>query len=134
MMVEQQQAAGANDAEQDQLIVARVFHGIVIATPQRDSLWDRVKIHQVHDKLVKYLAAKQPPALILDLEKVEIVSSEALSILLRIRDHAVARNLQLRLCNLQHAVREVMRITELAKLFEIYDTLPQAYRGLLPED
>jgi hypothetical protein len=101
MMVDQQQATGAKDVEQDQLIVARMFHGIVIATPQRDSLWDRVKIHQVHDKLVKYLAAKQPPALILDLEKVEIVSSEALSILLRIRDHAVARNLQLRLCNLQ---------------------------------
>ena len=134
MMTESQQPPGAKDDQHDQILVARLFHGIVIVTPERDALWDRVKIHQFHDKLVKYLAAKQPPAVILDLEKVEILSSEALNILLRIRDHAVARDLQLRLCNLRHAVREVMRITELARLFEIYETLPQAYRGLLPED
>ncbi|TVS14381.1 MAG: anti-sigma factor antagonist [Planctomycetaceae bacterium] len=133
-MADQQQASDSQNPETEQLIVARMFHGIVIATPEREALWDRVKIHQVHDKLVKLLAAKQPPALILDLGKVEKASSEALSILLRIRDHAVARNLQLRLCNLQYAVREVMRITELTRLFDIYETLPEAYRGLLQED
>ena len=133
-MADQQQASDSQNPETEQLIVARMFHGIVIATPEREALWDRMKIHQVHDKLVKLLAAKQPPALILDLEKVEKASSEALSILLRIRDHAVARNLQLRLCNLQFAVREVMRITELTRLFDIYETLPQAYRGLFKED
>lgn len=133
-MVEQQSSQGSKEPDHDQVVVARLFHGIVIATLARDAFWDRVKIHQVHDKLVKYLAAKQPPALILDLEKVERVSSEALGILLKIRDHAVARDLHLRLCNLQEAVREVMKITDLSKLFEIYDTLPQAYRGLLPED
>ncbi len=133
-MADQQQASDSQNPETEQLIVARMFHGIVIATPEREALWDRVKIHQVHDKLVKLLAAKQPPALILDLEKVEKASSEALSILLRIRDHAVGRNLQLRLCNLQYAVREVMRITELTRLFDVYETLPEAYRGLLQED
>lgn len=133
-MADQQQATDSQNPETEQLMVARMFHGIVIATPEREALWDRVKIHQVHDKLVKLLAAKQPPALILDLEKVEKASSEALSILLRIRDHAVARNLQLRLCNLQFAVREVLRITELTRLFDIYETLPQAYRGLFQED
>jgi anti-anti-sigma factor len=133
-MADQQQASDSQNPETEPLIVARMFHGIVIATPEREALWDRMKIHLVHDKLVKLLAAKQPPALILDLEKVEKASSEALSILLRIRDHAVARNLQLRLCNLQFAVREVMRITELTRLFDIYETLPEAYRGLFKED
>jgi anti-anti-sigma factor len=133
-MTDQQPTQGSRDPERDQIIVARLFHGIVIATPARDALWDRVKIHQVHDKLVNYLAAKKPPAVILDLEKVEKVSSEALGILMKIRDHAVARDLQLRLCNLQEAVREVMKITNFSGLFQIYDTLPQAYRGLLPED
>lgn len=133
-MADQQQASDSQNPETEQLIVARMFHGIVIATPEREALWDRVKIHQVHDKLVKLIAAKQPPALILDLEKVDKASSEALSILLRIRDHTVARDLQLRLCNLQYAVREVLRITELTRLFDIYETLPQAYRGLLQED
>jgi anti-anti-sigma factor len=117
-----------------ELIVARMFHDFVIATPQRGSLWDRLQIHQVLDKLTKFLDAKQPPALILDLEHVEKISSEAIGALLKIRDHAVGHDCQLRLCNLSPAVREVLRITELTRLFDIYEDLPKAYRGLLPEE
>ncbi len=118
---------------EEKIIVARMFEGIVIATPERDALWDRVKIHQLRDKLVKYLDVKKPPALILDFEKVDKISSEAISVLIKIRDHTKAQGLHLRLCNLQAPVREVLNITELTRLFEIYDSLPQAYRGLMPE-
>ncbi|MCH5374234.1 MAG: STAS domain-containing protein [Planctomycetes bacterium] len=119
--------------EGDKIVVARLYHGIVIATPERDAFWDRVKIHQVRDKLVRYLDAKKPPALIMDLEKVDKISSEAIGVLLKLRDHTEAQDLQLRLCNLQAPVREVLDITELTPLFQIYESLPQAYRGLLPE-
>lgn len=116
------------------LVVARMFHDVVIATPQRGSLWDRVQIHQVLHLLTKFLDDKQPPALILDLEKIEKISSEAIGALLKIRDHAVGHDCQLRLCNLSEPVHEVLRITELTRLFEIYEDLPKAYRGLVPEE
>jgi anti-anti-sigma factor len=122
----------AEDAKQE-LIVARMFHNVVIATPARNSLWDRMQIHQVLDKLVNFLDAKKPPALIVDLERVEKLSSEAIGALLKIRDHAVGQDCQLRLCNLQPPVHEVLKITELTQLFDIYDDLPDAYRGLVPD-
>jgi len=115
-------------------IVARKFHDVIIATPAKESLRDRVKIHEIQDKLTKYVDVKKPPALIVDLEKTESVSSEAIGTLMKIRDHSVANGTQFRLCNLQPAVREVLKITALTDLFDIYDALPDAYQGLVPEE
>ncbi len=115
-------------------IVARKFHDVIIATPAKESLRDRVKIHEIQGKLTKYVDVKKPPALIVDLEQTESVSSEAIGALMKIRDHAVANGTEFRLCNLQTAVREVLDITALTDLFDIYDSLPDAYRGLVPED
>lgn len=115
------------------VVVARMFHNIVIAAPAPTALWDRLQIHQVLEKLTKYLDAKQPPALILDLERVERISSESIRALLKIRDHALGQNCLLRLCNLQPPVHEVLRITELTRLFEIYADVTEACQGLVPE-
>lgn len=117
----------------DDIIVARKFHDIVIATPAKESLWERGKIHVIQDKLTKYLDAKTPPALIVDLEHTDSISSEAVGTLLKIRDHCVANKIQFRLCNLQPAVREVLEITALTDLFDIYDSLRGACHGLVPE-
>jgi anti-anti-sigma factor len=114
-------------------IVARKFHDVIIATPAKGALRDRVMIHEIQDKLTKYVDVKKPPAVIVDLEQTETVSSEAIGTLMKIRDHAVANGTQFRLCNLQPAVREVLEITGLTDLFDIYDSLPDAYRGLVPE-
>ena len=121
------------EAAPDPVIRARMFHQVVIATPQKNSLRDRELIHRVLQQLVNFLDSRKPPALILDLEDIEIVSSEAISALLKIRDHAVGQGCQLRLCNLHPPVHEVLKITALTPLFAIYEDLPAAYRGLVNE-
>jgi len=118
---------------EDEIIVARKFHDVIIATPAKESLWERVKIHEIQDKLTKYLDVKKPPALIVDLEHTESISSEAIGALLKIRDHSVANNIKFRLCNLQPVVHEVLEITALTDLFDIYDSLRAACHGLVPE-
>ncbi len=121
------------EAAREPVIRARMFHRVVIATPQAHALRDRELIHRVLQQLVSYLDTKKPPALILDLEHIDIVSSEAISALLKIRDHAIGQGCQLRLCNLHPPVREVLKITALTPLFDIYQDLPAAYRGLVTE-
>jgi len=118
----------------EKAIEARMFHDIVIATPSRTGLYDRMQIHEIRDKLTKYVDAKKPPALIMNLENVDKISSEAIGALIKIRDHVIGQDCQFRLCTLQDAVKEVLGIMDLTRLFEIYETLPQAYRGLLPEE
>jgi anti-anti-sigma factor len=118
---------------EDAIIVARNFHNVIIATPAKESLRDRVKIHEVQNKLTRYLDVKKPPALIVDLVHADSISSEAVGALLKIRDHSVANGIPFRLCNLQPAVREVLDITALADLFDIHDSLRAACRGLVPD-
>jgi len=119
---------------EETLIVAKKKHDVIIATPAKEALFERAKIHQIRDKLTKYLDVKKPPALIVDLKRTEHISSEAIGALIKIRDHAVANGIQFRICNLQPAVHEVLDITALTDLFDIYDTLSDAKRGLVPED
>ena len=105
-----------------------MFQDVAIVTVLAKDLWDRIEIHRLQDELLDYIESESPAQMILDMEGVGRVSSEALNVLIRLRDQAIARNIDLRLCNLQKPVREVLKITELGRLFHIYDSLPDAYR------
>ena len=110
-----------------------MFQDVAIVTVQADDLWDRAEIHRLQDELLEYVQSEAPAKMILDMASVGRVSSEALNALIRLRDQEAARNAQLRLCNLQDPVKEVLRITELGRLFQIFDTLPEAFRGFAEE-
>ena len=110
-----------------------MFHDVAIVTVQAADLWDRAEILHLQDELLDFIESEAPAKMILDMASVGRVSSEALNVLIRLRDQEIARNAQLRLCKHYHAVTEVLRITELARLFDIYDSLPDAYRGFAEE-
>jgi anti-anti-sigma factor len=106
-----------------------MFHDVAIVTPTSLDLWDRAEIHHFSDELTDFIQSEAPKKMILDLDSIGRVSSEALNALIRLRDAMMARDAKLRLCNLQPPVQEVLDITELGGLFHISKTLPDAYRG-----
>ena len=106
-----------------------MFEDVAIVTLKALDLWDRAEIHHFSDEMVDYMQSEVPKKMILDLGTIGRVSSEALNALIRLRDEVGARSAELRLCNLQEPVKEVLRITELGGLFHIFDTLPDAFRG-----
>jgi anti-anti-sigma factor len=110
-----------------------MFQDVAIVTVQAGDLWDRAEIHRLQDELLEYVQSEAPAKMILDMASVGRVSSEALNALIRLRDQEAARNAELRLCSLQKPVKEVLRITELGRLFQIYDSLPEAFRGFAEE-
>ncbi len=113
-----------------------MFHDVAILNLLVDDLWKRGEIHAVQEEVRAYIRAEKPPKLILEMSPVVHVSSEAVTALLRIRDETMGNGGELRLCGLQATVKEVLKITELTRLFHIYETLPDAYRGFaqLPTD
>jgi anti-anti-sigma factor len=110
-----------------------MFQDVAIVNLQAKDLWDRLEIHRLSDELLKYMRDEQPTKLILDMSPIHRISSEAINALIRFRDQATARNAELRLCSLQSPVKEVLKITELDRLFHIYESLPEAFRGFSEE-
>ena len=110
-----------------------IFHDVAIVTVQAADLWDRAEIYRLQDELLEFVQSETPKKMILDMGSVGRVSSEALNVLIRLRDQETARNAQLRLCSLQKNVKEVLRITELGRLFDIYESVPDAFRGFAEE-
>jgi anti-anti-sigma factor len=110
-----------------------MFRDVAIVTLQNVDLWDRAEIHAFCEELLDYVQSEAPKKMIMDMSTIDRVSSEALNALIKIRDEVTARNAELRLCSLQDAVKEVLKITELGRLFQIYDALPDAFRGFAEE-
>ena len=110
-----------------------MFQDVAIVTVQAADLWDRAEILRLQDELLEYIQSEAPKKMILDMASIGRVSSEALNVLIRLRDQEKARDAKLRLCSLQHPVKEVLRITELGRLFDIYESLPDAFRGFAEE-
>lgn len=113
-----------------------MFEDVAIIRILATELWHRGEIHALQDELLAYLRADKPKRLILDMSPITRVSSEAITALLKIRDQATAADADLRLCSLQPAVKEVLTITDLTRLFHIYASLPEAFRGFakMPTD
>ena len=112
------------------------FHDVAIAKILTENLWQRDEIQAMQGEVLAYIRAERPIKLILDLSRVERVSSEAITALLKLRDETAGGNCKMRLCNLQAAVTEVLQITDLTRLFDIHESLPDAFRGFatFPQD
>ena len=76
------------------------------------------------------LAEREPLHLILDLSRVEIVSSPSLGSLLLLRQRQSERAVRLVLCNVQLATRTILRVVGLDAVFEYADDRPDALRVL----
>jgi anti-anti-sigma factor len=104
---------------------------VAMVTVRPLKLGDHAEIQTTREELTAFIQTQQPPKIILDLGHVRAISSEAINVLIRIRDQVTAGEGQLRLCNLPRAVMEVLKITELTRLFVIRDTVAEAFRELV---
>jgi anti-sigma B factor antagonist len=72
--------------------------------------------------------ANGAPHLVLDFRLVQFMSSAGVTLLIRVKRRCVEKKISLHLCNLSPAVAQVFRITEVHRLFQIYETVADALR------
>jgi anti-anti-sigma factor len=68
---------------------------------------------------------------VLNLEAVPFVDSRALEVFVDVTEHLGAGGQVLKLCGVNKTVREVLELTELAPLFELYEDAGGAARSFL---
>jgi anti-sigma B factor antagonist len=68
--------------------------------------------------------------LVLDLGSLPFMNSSALGYLIKTRSQLIERGGQLALARLQQAIRNILVVTNLESLFQLYDTADAAVAGL----
>lgn len=103
-------------------------YGVTIARPQVRRV-DAHVFDDVFNELDEIVAVEQPAKLLLNLANVEYLYSTALSRLVRLLKNVKNYGGELRLCELQPGVVELMEITNLNKLFDIRKKERKAREG-----
>ena len=116
--------------EQNPRIEVESF-GKVLAVQLTDRrILDEVNITQIGDQLRELVAQAEVPLFVLDFVNVSNMSSSALGMLITLNKKIRERNGELRLCNIQPAIREVFEITRLNEIFRICSSRREAVESL----
>jgi len=107
---------------------------ITVATIKATRVLDALNVTEFGQELLKYVNEHPATNLLINFEHVHYLSSAVLTELLRIKEALESTNGSLRLCALNKDIRRVFEITNLDKIFTIYDdpsTAPQRYERSL---
>ena len=104
--------------------------GVTVLRFHDRNLFDETTIREVGAQLFAALPAGRPPRLILDFSAVQQVSSAMLGKLILLQRKVDAAGGKLRLCELGPPIRDVMRTTNLDRLFAIDHDLREAREAL----
>lgn len=97
-------------------------HGkITVATIHDANMFDTVNVSHFGNTVLEFIKDKPGLRLLLNFEKVDYMSSAALTELLRINEALRKDKGTVRLCNLTKDIRKVFEITNLEKLFVIHE-------------
>lgn len=99
---------------------------IVVGRVRAASVLDAVNVSQFGNEVLARVKDTPRINLLLDFQNVDYLSSAVLTELLRIGQAVRDNNGQLRLCALNRDVRKVFEITNLDKVFTIYDKAENA--------
>jgi len=80
---------------------------------------DELVIRQVQDELLRMLETTPEPAVVLDFQFVEFLSSSALGMLVRVHKRCKDLKISLKLCNIGKEIEKVFKITGLNKVLDI---------------
>ncbi|MEM7228037.1 MAG: STAS domain-containing protein [Planctomycetota bacterium] len=91
------------------------------------NILDEANIQQIGEEIGRLVDENPKPKILISFENVDHLSSSALGTLITINNKVRAKEGQLRLSNIDAQIYEVFVITKLNKLFEIHDTVEQAF-------
>jgi anti-sigma B factor antagonist len=103
---------------------------VTIITLSERKILDELTITRLGDQLQALVARTTEPKFVIDFTNVSHMSSSALGMLITLLKRTREKNGQLRLANIQPAIREVFDITRLTEVFHICDSVEDAMASI----
>ena len=111
-------------------LIHREEDGVCVVTINEKALFEDVAVLKKRreiDELMKDSGAKN---LLMDLSPVELAGSAALGMLIRLKGKCANEGCHFSLCGLQPTVAEVLKITQLDQIFDIYENVETAIQAI----
>jgi anti-anti-sigma factor len=104
-------------------------NGVSVIRFNDDKIMDTRRIQQVNDELNTVADESQSGGMLLDMENVRFLSSAAINKLIVLDKRVKSIGGEIRLSNLRPEVRDVFSITNLDRLFAIFDNSTEALKS-----
>ena len=105
----------------DQIVDFEEVGSIFVGTIRTASVLSAINVAEFGNEVVAFVEARQGVNLLLNFEHVDYLSSAVLTELLRVNRAIELANGKLRLCSVSKVILEVFQITNLDKMFTIFD-------------
>lgn len=103
-------------------IAASERAGVTVIRFMESKITDPVRIEELGRELTRLIDTEHPHKVLLNFDKVDYLSSEALRVFLLLHKNIAARGGALKLCQVAPQILEIFQITGLEKLFAIRPT------------
>jgi len=104
--------------------------GVTVVVLLEPTLIKDVAVQEIRRNIEELLTQHGVTKLLVDFRCVTLAGSATLGMLIRVKSKCASRGCRLALCGLQPPVRETFRITQLDKIFEIYDDIEPGIAAL----
>jgi len=106
--------------------------GVAVVSFSDQTALDAYNIEASKARLIDVVESQQPPNLIIDLANVMLLSSQALGFLVTLRLKAARGGVNVVLAGIRESLADIIRLTQLDKLYTIYASSDEAAARLAP--
>lgn len=112
----------------------RIGNVTVVTLGERYSNFNEAEMQRLQELLLELPDSQEPPLVVLQMRETEYIASHFLEIVYRGWSRISKRpGSRFALCELSEHCAEVILVTKLSEIWEIYDTLEDALTALQPE-
>lgn len=119
-------------AEEGKLMVQTV-RDITVVVFEDESILNPLQVQDIGEKLHKLIADEDRQRMVLDFQKVKILSSQMLGVLIGMLKRIHGSKGRIVICGMKAELYKVFKITNLDKLFSFYEKEGQALRSFESE-
>lgn len=112
-------------AENSQLIIENIG-GVTVVNFDTNNILDAIQIQNMGEELYRLVDEQNRRQVILDFSKVQLLSSQAIGMLLNLRKKSQAIKGTILLVGIRPDLQKVFKITQIDKLFKFYPTEKEA--------
>ncbi len=123
-------AAATGDTAADRMFSSKAIDGVQVIEFTSANVIDAYYIERLGDGIYHHIKELEGPKLVIDLAKVQHLSSAALGMLIALKKVVDKKGGAIAIANVNGEIREVFRLTNLHKLIKLHDSTEKAVRSV----